>query len=781
VRDSLRSTIELIDLGEHALRDLARPERVFQLAHPDLVREFPRLASLDAFAGNLPVQVTSFVGRDEDVARIVALLDDVALVTLSGTGGVGKTRLAVQAAAEVLPRFADGAWFCELAAADDGDAMVQVVSASLGCLQRSGFSMAESIVAYLKVREVLVVLDNCEHLLDEASELADAVVRSCPKVRVLATSREALDVAGERVVRVRSLPAPTSSARGNELIDSAAVRLFADRAADAGSDTGWDQRQWAAVGEICRRVDGIPLALELAAAPTTSMSPADVAARLDERFRLLTGKRRGRVERHQTLRATVEWSYQLLDDDESVVFDRLGVFSGTFDAPAALAVAGGDDLDNWTVTEAISSLVAKSMLVPETGPDGATRYGMLETLRQFARERLDEYGDTDRCRRAHAEHYVALSGEIARGLIGSDHVLWAGRLREDLDNIRAAVAWALDREDSEEQGLALRILASLEETVRVYLDMGLGGLAIEAVRAVKTSPPEVRTPVLTFAAYHEWSRGRTERARALIRDALRDGMVRTTLNPLTPYAGLVGFEMAAGNHAEALNIANDARSQLDTLDNPYSRASFLSGIATFEAMAGQFDQARADAEEALTFARRSHNVALITGCLHATAWALQRDDPVAALAAAEEFIELYRTFDLGNTATSAVFALAGGLRGRLGDDTGALELTLEGATIARDQGTHPQLAAALDWSLSPLLRTGRADVAATLLGALNDGPLAGVGNFPGVAAYRSSYLERARTLLGDQTLNHVARGAAMSYDELTEYAISNLARAIGLG
>ncbi len=382
--------VELVDLGEHALRDLARPERVFQVAHPGLVREFPRISSLDAFGGNLPVQVTSFVGRDDDLDRIVAILDDSSLVTLTGTGGVGKTRLAVQVAAEVVPRFGDGAWFCELAAVDDGEAMAQVVSATLGCLQRPGLSLAQSVVEYLKLRELLLVLDNCEHLLDEASDFADAVVRSCPNVRVVATSREALDVAGERVVRVRSLDAPASSASGDELAQSAAVRLFTDRAVDAGAETAWDTLQLAAVGEICRRVDGIPLAIELAAARTASMSPADVATHLDERFRLLTGKRRGRVERHQTLRATVEWSYQLLDDDDRLVFDRLGVFAGTFDAPAAVAVAGGDDLDGWEITEALSSLVAKSMLVPETGADGTTRYGMLETLRQFARERLDD-------------------------------------------------------------------------------------------------------------------------------------------------------------------------------------------------------------------------------------------------------------------------------------------------------------------------------------------------------------------------------------------------------
>jgi predicted ATPase/class 3 adenylate cyclase len=777
VRDRMPAACALVELGEFRLRDLGRPERIFQVIHPDLTREFPKLRTLDALPSNLPVQVTSFVGRDDDVARIVALLEDAALVTLTGTGGVGKTRLAVQVAAEIVPRFAEGAWFCELAAVDSGEAMAQVVSASLGCLQRPGLSLAESIVEYLRLRELLLVLDNCEHLLDEASEFADAVIQSCPKVSVVATSREALDVAGERVVRVRSLRAPASSAQGDELMESSAVRLFTDRAGDAGADSGWDDRQWAAVGEICRRVDGIPLAIELAAARTTSMSPADVVAHLDERFRLLTGKRRGRVERHQTLRATVEWSYQLLEDDARTVFDRLGVFAGTFDAAAAIAVAAsGDDLDSWAVTEAISSLVAKSMLVPETSSDASSRYGMLETLRQFARERLDERGDTDEWRGAHAEHYAASTRKMGEGLVGPDPLVWVGRLRADLDNIRAAVGWALERDEPAEQQLAVRILASLEETARGYPDMGLGALGVQAVGVAETSRPELRVPVLGLAAWYEWNHGRTERARALIEDAVRDGTVIAALNPLAPYIGVVAFEMAVGNDARALKIVDEVRAELDAVDNPYSVAGFLGACATFEAMAGQFDQARADAKRALELARRSRNVCVITSALHGTAWALQGVDPDAALAASEEYIALYHEFTVGFGAVASALALAGGLRARLGDDTGALELLHEAVTVARDQGVGPQFAAALDWSLSPLLRTGRAEVATTFLGALTAGALANVSNFPGVAIARSRSLERARELLGERTDSYVARGAAMNYDELNEYAIYHLHR-----
>jgi hypothetical protein len=304
--------------------------------------------------------------------------------------------------------------------------------------------------------------------------------------------------------------------------------------------------------------------------------------------------------------------------------------------------------------------------------------------------------------------------------------------------------------------------------------MGLGVLAAQAISTAEMSPPELRTPVLTIAAYHEWNQGRTENAIVLVRDAQRDGIVEATVDAFAPYAANVVFEMAAGNPAQSLKVASDTRAKLDTVDNVYAQATFLGTIASFEGMAGQFDQARADAERALELARRSRNLAVIATSLHGTAWALQRDDPVAALAAAEEYIDRYREFGTGPGATGSALALAGGLRARLGDDTGALEFLQEAVTLARDQGSRPQFAAALDWSLSPLLRNGRAEVAATFLGALTDGPLADVGNWPGVATARSHSLERARKQLGEQTDADLARGAAMNYDEIAEYAICHL-------
>jgi predicted ATPase/class 3 adenylate cyclase len=766
--------VQLLDLGEHALRDLGRRERIFQVLHPELEPEFPPLASLEAFAGNLPVQVTSFVGRDDDVARVVELLENSRLVTLAGTGGVGKTRLAVQVAAEMLPRFAAGAWMCELAAADDADAMAQVVAAALGCVQHPGLSLSASIVQYLKSRELLLVLDNCEHLLDDAGEFADAVVQACPKVTVLATSREALDVPGEHVVRVRSLATPKPSREDPDVLDIASVRLFRDRAGDAGAELTWDARQWAAVAEICRRVDGIPLAIELAAARTVSMNPIDVAGHLDERFRLLTGKRRGRIERHQTLRATVEWSFQLLGAEERVVFDRLGTFAGSFDAAAAIAVARDEELDGWTVTDALASLVAKSMVGTDTGPDGATRYTMLETLRQYARDQLDESADTDRCRRALAQYLSVVARDAGEGFAGRDDAQWLARIRADIDNLRAAIGWALDSNESSDQELALSILAPLSWISQNCNDLGIDVLATRALPVAERSAPELRTPVLTLAAFHHWQQGDLDRARGLAELALDHGIVTSLIKPLDPYVMLVAIEMTAGNHTRAFELVGAARSYLDDLQHNSDTARILAGFAAFEAMAGQLDAARADSDRAIQLVQRTGNQQVLANVLNGRAWALQRDDPQAALAVAEQFLEIYRRTGVARSVAPGLTALAAGLRARLGDNHGALPLLRDAVVIARDDGTLPTAAAALGFALNPLCRIGRPEAAATLIGALDRGALAHVAGFPGTADARARTLARVRDALGDDHAERlIERGAAMTYEEVIGYAIEH--------
>jgi predicted ATPase len=414
----------LVDLGEHRLRDLDRPMHVFQIGDGS----FPPLRSLNAFPGKLPVQLTSFVGRQEELVSVTKAVEASRVVTLTGTGGVGKTRLALQVAADLVTSFPDGVWLCELAAAVDRESILQVVATALGYVPVPGADLEAGIAKFVGSRLLLMMLDNCEHLLDPAAELAETTLGRCPNLVILATSREALDVRGERVIRMRSLAVPPAGASLDHLADFDAARLFLDRAEATGADAVLGPQDGPAIAEICQRLDGIPLAIELAAARVIALAPGEIAARLDERFRLLTGGRRAPVERQHTLRATLDWSYALLSEREQAVFDRLGVFPASFDAAAAQAVAAAGGVEPWDVLDALTSLVAKSMLNADRGAAGSTRYQMLESLRHYARERLDASGAADEARRGHARHYAAVVVEIISGLRGADEgALWRRR------------------------------------------------------------------------------------------------------------------------------------------------------------------------------------------------------------------------------------------------------------------------------------------------------------------------------------------------------------------
>ena len=516
-RDALTSDITLADLGEHRLRDLSKPERVFQVDGLGRPSGFPGLSSLDLRTTNLPLQHTSFLGRERDVADVVALCADHALVTLTGVGGVGKTRLALQAAAEMLPRFTNGVWLCELAPAGDPDAVVEIVAEVLDAGPRPGMSTVEAIVEVLRTKRLLLLLDNCEHVLDAVADLVDAVVTRCPEVRVLATSREGLGLDGEHVRPLRSLALPGGD---DEPATSAAVQLFADRARSTRGTFVLDDESLPPVIEICRRLDGIPLAIELAAARIVAMQPSEIASRLDQRFRLLTGTRRRAVERHQTLRATVEWSYSLLTPREQLVFDRLAVFAGSFDAGAATAVVGDDAIGPWDVLDALESLVSKSMVNADEQQE-TTRYSLLETLRTFGQERLEARGGAEDLRARHARCYAELARTAGAALFGPDEIETVVRLRRELDNLRAATFWSLDSDGDHAEALA--IVAALASMASFDRSSGLSGWADQAVAYVGETTPGQAAAVLGAASWCAMDRGDVDTARTRALAAL-DGV-----------------------------------------------------------------------------------------------------------------------------------------------------------------------------------------------------------------------------------------------------------------
>ncbi|WP_308124195.1 ATP-binding protein [Mycolicibacterium xanthum] len=376
----LLSGVDLLDLGPRRLRDLPTPVQVFQVQAPGLKTDFPPLRALDAGPGNLRPQKTSFIGRESDLAEVTAALRECQLVTLTGVGGVGKTRLALEVATHLAEEFPDGVWVFELAAVADPAAVPDAVAALLGITQQPGKSVGESVATALEGRIRLLVFDNCEHVLDAAADLIEAILTQSATVKVLATSREGLGVADEQVWPVPAL----DLGRG---FDSVAVSLFVDRARSVAPRFSLATPEEAgAVVEICRRLDGIPLAIELAASRMASMTAIEVRDRLDQRFRLLVGSRRG-LHHHHTLRHAVGWSYDLLDDAEKSLLTRCSVFAGGFDLQSACAVAGTDDHDDFAVLDLLDALVRKSLLVADRS-SGRTRFSMLETIRDFAEEQL---------------------------------------------------------------------------------------------------------------------------------------------------------------------------------------------------------------------------------------------------------------------------------------------------------------------------------------------------------------------------------------------------------
>jgi predicted ATPase/class 3 adenylate cyclase/DNA-binding NarL/FixJ family response regulator len=448
VEERLPADAWLTDLGAHPIRDLPRPERVMQLCHPEIRNEFPPLrTSKTARSHNLPAQLTSFVGRRAEIDEIRRSIDDNRLVTLTGAGGAGKTRLAIEVASQLSTEDFDvGVCFVELAPISDRDLVPVATLRAFGLRDEPVRSSVDTVTQFIGDRQVLIVLDNCEHVLDAVAELATALLSACPRLTLLTTSREPIGSAGEVIYRVPSLS-----------LDGEAIELFADRARRARPELSLTDENASAIAEICHRLDGVPLAIELAAARVRALSLEEILDGLHDRFRLLTGGSRGAVRRQQTLRASVDWSHALLTEPERVLFRRLAVFMGGLDIAAAQAVAGGGDIERHQVIDLMALLVDKSLVTAEH-TNGPTRYGLLETMRQYALEKLGESGDADVVRTRHRDHYSALAATIdSPGETDLDRRI--DRCESEIDNMRGAFTWSLECSEVER---ALELASALQ-------------------------------------------------------------------------------------------------------------------------------------------------------------------------------------------------------------------------------------------------------------------------------------------------------------------------------
>lgn len=479
VADQLPPDAAVEDLGEYRLRDLSRHERIHQLVHPALPRDFPPLLGLDAVPNNLPVQLTSFLGRHRELTELGKLLGSARMVTLTGSGGCGKTRLALHAAAEHLDRFPGGAWWASLAPLQEPALVANAVAAALGIREAPGEELVSTIARRVAERPALVlVLDNCEHLVDTCADLAAQLLRGCPPLTIVATSREPLGVEGEVTFRVPSLDLPDEDIRSAAALETPeATRLFTDRAALARPGWSPSDHEAGAVTAICRRLDGIPLAIELAAARIRMLSPQQIADGLDDRFRLLTGGARTALPRQRTLEASVDWSYSHLTPDQRRIFERLSVFVGTFSLEAAERVCTSDDVDRYAVLDILSDLVDRSLVqVEDTSPE--VRYRLLETIRVYARQKLTDSGDVEAVRDRHLAYYADVALRGGRGMSGATQRHWMVRLDAELDNLRAALDWAVASGRIDEH---LRLCAKL------ITYCGLRNLYSEVARSIETA------------------------------------------------------------------------------------------------------------------------------------------------------------------------------------------------------------------------------------------------------------------------------------------------------
>ena len=615
---SLVSGVDLQDLGEHQLRDLAGAEHLFQVRSDGLRVEFPRLRTVDAVPGNLPMQATSFVGRDTEVEELVRLVRTHRLVTLTGVGGVGKTRLAVQVAAELVPDFGDGVWLVELAPVGDPAAIPDAAATALGVTQQPGRSVTESVVDSLVSRRLLIVVDNCEHVLDAAADLVEAILARAATVTVIATSREGLRVGAEHLWAVPSLD-----------VDVGAIELFVERARAVVAGFSLDDEADAgAVLEVCRRLDGIALAIELAAARMVSMTPTEVLTRLNDRFRLLSGSRRG-LERHQTLRQAVQWSYDLLTSDEQLVLGCCSVFADGFDHAAATGVIGGD-LDDYEVLDLLDSLVRKS-LVTATHVGGNTRYGLLETIRQFAEDQLATGGTIAEVRDRHARWY-------ADQAIAHVEVFFSPRMRVAVDwvdvefaNLRAGIGWATGRQDVESATAIAAHTTAFCFSLQRFEPVGWA----EEVLSAAIEADHAYLPRLYFAASFCSFAGRADEAVAYgdiavelekdpRYDPLADGWAQATLAAAHLFAGRI-------DRAVELNTDLAAES-----DSQLARALGLCGMTYMLPAVGRAAEARAIADETLAAARDFGWPFLVAYALSGYVRSFVDIDPARALNACRE-------------------------------------------------------------------------------------------------------------------------------------------------
>jgi predicted ATPase/class 3 adenylate cyclase len=746
----LVSGLDLIALGSKRLRDIAGPVDVYQVRASGLRTDFPPLATVDSVPGNLRLPPTSFVGRQADVAEVETALKAHRMVTLTGVGGVGKTRLALEVASRAATDFADGVFVVELAAVDDPAAVPEAVAAAMGITQQADQNMSDSLAAALEGRSRLLVFDNCEHVLDATADVIDAIFAKSQSVQILATSREGLGLNDEQLWPVPSLDVANG-------VDSAAVTLFMDRAQTVSPNASMSAPDEAtAVVEICRRLDGIPLAIELAASRMVSMTAVEVRERLDDRFRLLVGSRRA-LERHQTLRHAVQWSYDLLDDTERDLLARCSVFSGGFDLGGACAV--GESSDELATLDVLDALVRKSLLVADRSTS-RTRYLMLETIRQFAAEQLTATDAADAARLAHARYFAEREADVM--------TTWAGpRQREayewfttELANLRTAFRFAADRNDLDVAAPIAVCAALLGYYVEQYEPFGWAEELLESARAV--AHPRLAQLYMTAAMCY--LTGRNDNFLAYMtaaEEAIDDGRFDAVHVGL--HAAIGGGWLYSASPERCVEWARRSLSRW-----PEHRLWMLPHLVFAYTFAGAHEEAQAASKELFAVVDTVDNPTLVTGALFAYGYIERKRNPEAAYEALQRALAVSQAVGvrqmesvLASTLSSVAFDHA--------DPANALEYLSLAIRTYYDSGSLTFISGPLGLLTVVFDRLGCYEQAAKI--SSFDASAISQATFPEITR-ATAHLREA---LGEQTYLSLARaGAEMTYAGRATYALEQI-------
>ncbi len=593
--------VSVRDLGAHRLKDLHRPERIAQLLHRDLPAEFPPLRSLDSLPNNLPHQLTSFVGRDREMAEVRRMLETTRLLTLTGSGGCGKTRLAMQVAAELVDRFPDGVWLVELGALSDDAQVAQAVASAVGVREQPGRPLLATLTDDLQPRHLLLVLDNCEHVLAGSAHIAYSLLSASPHLRILATSREPLGITGEVAWRVPSLavPDPVRLPPLERLSEFDAVRLFRDRAASVLPPFRLTPQNAPFVTQICHRLDGIPLAIELAAARVRALSVEQIAERMGDAFLLLTGGSRTSPLRQQTLRAAMDWSYRLLSGSEQALLCRLSVFAGGSTLEAAEVVCTGGSVAPGEVLDRLSGLVDKSLVVADD-QGVERRFRMLETIRQYARDKLGETAEDVETRRRHRSWFLNLAEQVEPKLLASAEP-WLSRLEVEHDNIRAALDFSLQSGEGE---AGLRLAGALRRFWMVRGYWTEGRQRIEAALVQEAGPAPLRSKALTAAASLAQSQGDYQRTEALAQESLAIQRAGHDHRGMADSLNVLGIaRLERGDYPGARRLLEESLTSARRADERHLAASALINLANVAEHEGDYDRAAVLCQESLELFR----------------------------------------------------------------------------------------------------------------------------------------------------------------------------------